>query len=396
EIVMGFDAGGAADQGLKPGLQGFAVGLMDDGSGELTGQEFTLAQEMLGARMYAYSDVDTTNFAVSALTRSLDETVALWARYIREPAYRDSDVERERAMALSGLQQALVNPDSIAGSVFGHLIYGPDHAYGAPLAGRAETIASFSRDDAVAFHQRFIRPDNAVIFAAGDAEFDVLMGMLEKSFGDWRAPARPRGDKTLAPDAAQTAPRVVLVDKPGAIQSVIRVGQAAPDGLDPRNFDLDLLNGVLGGGFTARLNMNLREQKGWTYGANSYVSDAVGPQVFAVSTSVQTDRTADALAEIARELNEIGGTRAATQAELDLYRRGEVLTLPDRFETNRAMVGYLSHVNRFQRPYDWITTLPDRYAAVTPETVTRAAAILNPQAMTWVIVGDLSKIEAGV
>ncbi|MBF0665430.1 MAG: insulinase family protein, partial [Brevundimonas sp.] len=137
EIVMGFDAGGAADQGLKPGLQGFAVGLMDDGSGELTGQEFTLAQEMLGARMYAYSDVDTTNFAVSALTRSLDETVALWARYIREPAYRDSDVERERAMALSGLQQALVNPDSIAGSVFGHLIYGPDHAYGAPLAGRA-------------------------------------------------------------------------------------------------------------------------------------------------------------------------------------------------------------------------------------------------------------------
>ncbi len=396
EIVMGFDAGGAADQGLKPGLQGFAVGLMDDGSGELTGQEFTLAQEMLGARMYAYSDVDTTNFAVSALTRSLDETVALWARYIREPAYRDSDVERERAMALSGLQQALVNPDSIAGSVFGHLIYGPDHAYGAPLAGRAETIASFSRDDAVAFHQRFIRPDNAVIFAAGDAEFDVLMGMLEKSFGDWRAPARPRGEKTLAPVAAQTAPRVVLVDKPGAIQSVIRVGQAAPDGLDPRNFDLDLLNGVLGGGFTARLNMNLREQKGWTYGANSYVSDAVGPQVFAVSTSVQTDRTAEALAEIARELNDISGARPTTAEELELYRRGEALTLPDRFETNNAMVGYLRYIDRFDHPYAWLTTLPDRYAAATPETVTAAAAMLAPSAMTWVVVGDLSKIEAGV
>ncbi|MBF0664848.1 MAG: insulinase family protein, partial [Brevundimonas sp.] len=256
--------------------------------------------------------------------------------------------------------------------------------------------ASFSRDDAVAFHQRFIRPDNAVIFAAGDAEFDVLMGMLEKSFGDWRAPARPRGEKTLAPVAAQTAPRVVLVDKPGAIQSVIRVGQAAPDGLDPRNFDLDLLNGVLGGGFTARLNMNLREQKGWTYGANSYVSDAVGPQVFAVSTSVQTDRTAEALAEIARELNDISGARPTTAEELELYRRGEALTLPDRFETNNAMVGYLRYIDRFDHPYAWLTTLPDRYAAATPETVTAAAAMLAPSAMTWVVVGDLSKIEAGV
>ena len=396
EIVMAFDAGGAADQGLKPGLQGFAVDLMDDGSGDLTGQAFTLAQEMLGARMYAYSDSDTTNFAVSALTRSLDETISLWARYIREPAYRQSDLERERAMALSGLQQALVNPDSIAGSVFSYLIYGPDHAYGAPLAGRAQAIASYSREDVLGFHQRFIRPDNAVIFAAGDAEFDVLMATLEKNFGDWRAPAQPLGETTVAAVAARSAPRVVLVDKPGAIQSVIRVGQIAPNGLDPRNFDLDVLNGVLGGGFTARLNMNLREEKGWTYGANSYVSEALGPQVFAVSTSIQTDRTAEALSEIARELREIGGARPTTAAELELYRRGEVLTLPDRFETNNAMVGYLRHVNRFDRAYDWITTLPDRYASVTPETVTSAASILNPDAMTWVVVGDLSKIEAGV
>ena len=396
EIVMGFDAGSAADQALKPGLQGFTVGLMDDGAGDMTGQEFTLAQEMLGARMYAYSDADTTNFAVSALTRSLDDTVALWADYVRDPAFSQSDLERERTMALSGLQQALVDPDNIAGRVFSSLIYGPDHAYGAPLAGRAEAIASYSREDVKAFHERFIRPDNAVIFAAGDADFDELMAVLEKGFGDWQTPAAPRGETTIAAVAAQTAPRIVLVDKPGAIQSVIRVGQAAPTGLDPRNFDLEVMNGILGGGFTARLNMNLREQKGWTYGAGSNVSEALGPQVFAVSTSVQTDRTADALSEIARELREISGTRVTTAEELELYRRGEVLTLPDRFGTNNAMVGYLRHVTRFQRPYDWITTLPDRYSAVTPDTVTQAAAILNPEAMTWVIVGDLSKIEAPV
>ncbi|MFN3538022.1 MAG: M16 family metallopeptidase, partial [Brevundimonas sp.] len=155
-------------------------------------------------------------------------------------------------------------------------------------------------------------------------------------------------------------------------------------------------NGILGGGFTSRLNMNLREEKGWTYGAGSNVSDALGPQVFSVSTSVQTDRTADALSEIARELNEIGDERPPSSAELELYRRGQVLTLSDRFETNNAMVGYLSYVTRFEHPYEWVTTLPGRYAALTPETVGAAAAMLHPDAMTWVIVGDLSQIEAGV
>ena len=396
ELVMAFDAGDAADQGFKEGLQDFTVGLMDDGTEALTGQEFAQAQEMLGARIYAYSDSDTTNFAVSALSRSLDDTLALWSRYIREPGFREGDVERERATALSGLQQALVNPDSIAGSVFNYLIYGPDHAYGAPLAGRTDIIGSYVRDDLVAFHQAFIRPDNAVIFAAGDADFDTLMAALEKSFGDWRTPSQPKGGKTIASLDDQAAPRVVLVDKPGAIQSVIRVGQVAPTGLDPRNFDLGVLNGVLGGGFTARLNMNLREDKGWTYGASSGVGEARGPQVFVVATSVQTDRTAESLTEIARELNDIGGARPVTPEELELFRRGEVLTLPDRFETNNAMVGYLRYVSRFDHPYEWITTLPERYATATPATVTNAAALLHPEAMTWVVVGDLSKIEAGI
>ncbi|MBU1345430.1 MAG: insulinase family protein [Alphaproteobacteria bacterium] len=396
DLVMAFNAGGAADQGMKEGIQGFTVGLMDDGTETMTGQEFAKAQEMLGARIYAYSDSDTTNFSVSALNRSFDDTIALWSGYIRDPGFRESDLERERATALSGLQQALVDPDSIAGSVFNYLIFGADHAYGAPLAGRSDMIGSYTRDDLVAFHQTYIRPDNAVIFAAGDAEFDTLMATLETNFGDWRAPAQPLAARTIASVVDQTTPRIVLVDKPGAIQSVIRVGQVAPTGLDPRNFDLGLLNGVLGGGFTARLNMNLREQKGWTYGANSRVGDAIGPQVFSVSTSVQTDRTAEALTEISRELHDIGGGRPVSERELELYRRGEVLTLPDQFETNNAMVGYLRYVARFDHSYDWITTLPERYAAATPETVTGAATMLAPDAMTWVVVGDLSKIEAGV
>lgn len=396
DMVMAFTAGGGADQGMKPGLQGFTVGLMDDGTGTMTGQEFTLAQEMLGARMHAYSSSDTTNFAVSALTRSLDDTVELWSQYIRDPAFRESDLERERNMAAAGVQQALSDPVSIAGRVFTYLLFGADHAYGAPLAGREDVVRSYTQADLRAFHERFIRPENAVIFASGDVDFDELMATLEEGFGDWAAPAAPRGEIFVAEVIDQTTPRVVLVDRPGSVQSVIRVGQVTLNGRDPRNFDLRALNGLLGGGFTARLNMNLREEKGWTYGAGSYVSDALGPQVFSVSTSVQTGRTADALSEIARELNEIGGARPPSSEELELYRRGQVLTLSDRFDTNNAMVGYLSYVTRFGHPYEWITTLPDRYAALTPETVGAAASLLRPAAMTWVIVGDLSQIEAGV
>ncbi|HWU94793.1 MAG TPA: insulinase family protein, partial [Sphingomonas sp.] len=213
----------------------------------------------------------------------------------------------------------------------------------------------------------------------------------------WKAPAAAaRGEKAVAPVADATAPRVVLVDKPGAIQSVIRVGQIMPAGNDPRQFEIGAMNDVLGGNFTARLNMNLREDKGWTYGASSYVAEARGPQVFGVATSVQTDKTSEALGEIDKELHAIRKDKPATQAELDLLSKGEVLALPGRFETNNAMVGYLQYVNRFGRSYDWITTLPAQYAALKPETITGSAQLLHPDAMTWVIVGDLSKIEARV
>jgi len=393
DMTMVFDAGQAAEQHMKRGLGGFTLGLMDEGTMTLTAQQFAERQALLGARIYATSDVDTTDFMVSAVTRSLPETVSLWADYIRNPAFRPADLERDRQLHLSGLQQSLVDPEDIAHRTFTNLIYGPDHAYGTALAGRAATLKSISRDDVVAFHDSWIRPDNAVIYAAGSTDLATLTAALEKAFGDWKAPAHARGVKTLGAVAEARAPRIVLVDKPGAIQSVIRVGEVMPDGSDPRDFEIEAMNDVLGGNFTARLNMNLREDKGWTYGASSYIADARGPRVFGVATSVQTDKTAEALGEIGKEIRAIRTDKPATQAELDLLSKGEVLALPGRFETNNAMVGYLQYVNRFGRPYDWITTLPTKYAGLRTETITGTAQMLHPDALTWVVVGDLAKIE---
>jgi len=396
DMTMVFDAGQAAEQHMKRGVGGFTLGLMEEGTVTLTGQQFAERQALLGARIYSTSDVDTTDFMVSAMTKSLHETVALWADYIRNPGFRAADLERDRQQHLSGLSQSLVDSDQIAQRTFTHLLYGADHAYGVPLAGRADTIRSITREDLVAFHDRWIRPDNAIIYAAGSIDLATLTAALEKGFGDWKAPAMPKGSKTIGAVAEAAAPRIVLIDKPGAIQSVIRVGQILPSGSDPRTFEIGAMNDVLGGSFTARLNMNLRESKGWTYGASSGIAEARGPQAFGVATSVQTDKTSEALGEIDKELRGIRGTRPATQAELDLLSKGEVLSLPGRFETNNAMVGYLQYVNRFGRSYDWITTLPGAYAALKPETITGSAQLLHPDAMTWVVVGDLSRIEAKV
>jgi zinc protease len=396
DMTMVFDAGQAAEQHMKRGVGGFTLGLMDEGTVTLTGQQFAERQALLGARIYATSDVDTTDFMASAMAKALPETVALWADYIRNPGFRAADLERDRQQHLSGLSQSLVDSDQIAQRTFTSLLFGPDHAYGVPLSGRADTLRSITREDLVTFHDSWIRPDNAVIYVAGDTNIAALTAVLEKSFGDWKAPAVAKGTKTIDAVAEVTAPRIVLVDKPGAIQSVIRVGQILPDGVDPRYFEIGAMNDVLGGNFTARLNMNLREDKGWTYGASSYVAEARGPQAFGVATGVQTDKTAEALTEIDKEIRGIHGAKPATQAELDLLSKGEVLSLPGRFETNNALVGYLQYVNRFGRPYDWITTLPGAYAALKPETITTSAQLLHPDAMTWVVVGDLSKIEAKV
>jgi zinc protease len=396
DMTMVFDAGQAAEQHMKRGVGGFTLGLMDEGTVTLTGQQFAERQALLGARIYATSDVDTTDFMASAMAKALPETVALWADYIRNPGFRAADLERDRQQHLSGLSQSLVDSDQIAQRTFTSLLFGPDHAYGVPLSGRADTLRSITREDLVTFHDSWIRPDNAVIYVAGDTNIAALTAVLEKSFGDWKAPAMAKGVKAIAAVAEATAPRIVLVDKPGAIQSVIRVGQILPDGVDPRYFEIGAMNDVLGGNFTARLNMNLREDKGWTYGASSYVAEARGPQAFGVATGVQTDKTAEALTEIDKEIRGIHGAKPATQAELDLLSKGEVLSLPGRFETNNALVGYLQYVNRFGRPYDWITTLPGAYAALKPETITTSAQLLHPDAMTWVVVGDLSKIEAKV
>ncbi|WP_375291309.1 M16 family metallopeptidase [Qipengyuania sp.] len=397
EMAMVFDAGSAAEDSARRGVLGFMSSVMDYGQGNVDAIRFAERQANLGARIGATGNADETTFFLSSTTRNLKESVNLWADYVMHPAFRAADIEKHRIDALSGLSQSLSSPDSIAQRTFQYALYGPDHAYGTNIAGREQAIRSIGRDDLVAFHQKWIRPDNATVFAAGDTTIEELTRLLEASIGTWEAPPVPSGKKAIGDAPRPAASRVILVDRPGSIQSVIRVGQTMPSALHKGDFILSAMNDVLGGGFNARLNMNLREDKGWTYGANSYLSGSLGPQSLTLATSIQTDRTAEALKEIRNEIAGLVNDHPATNKELELIRNGEVLALPGRLETNGAVVSYLQHINRLGLPYEWLSGLPAEYAALSPGSIADVTKqYLAVDSMTWVIVGDLEKIETGV
>lgn len=397
ELSMVFDGGGSADQYMKDGVDGFTLGLMNEGTRKYSSLELAEEQALLGARVFAYANADKTIIALSALKKNLVPSMELWADFVRNPAFREEDLERDRALSLSALAQSLTNPGSIAWGTFSHLLYGKDHAYGTALANRADTINSYTRDDVILFHESWIRPDNATIYVVGDTTLNEIAGKLEKIFGNWKAPKRAKGTKKLEMRPLQKKSRLILVDKPGAIQSAIRAGHLMPNGLDPRDFRVKTMNALLGGGFTARMNMNLREDKGWTYGANSSVSSARGQQLFVVNTNVQTDKTAASMKEIMKEIRDFRKDRPATEAELDIVVKGKVLALPGRFETNWSLLSYLQYIDRFNKPYDHITRLADMYGKQSPKIILETAQkMLRPDALTWVIVGDLKKIEQNI
>jgi len=391
-----FDAGYAADQGRKPGTASFTVSLLDEGTQRLDALAIASRAESLGADLAAGSSLDTSFGAVSALTENLDASIGLLADVLRNPAFPDAEIERVRKEWLASIAREKTSPDALASRLLPPLIYGDGHPYAIPFTGSGTeaSIAALTRDDLIAFHRDWIRPDNATLIVVGDTTPAQVLPMLEKHFGGWQAPASAKPAKTLPAAAAPAAPRVFLVDKPGAIQSNILVGLAAPSTAAPNTLEMDTMNAVLAGTFTSRVNMNLREDKHWSYGARASLADARGQRPWLLSAPVQTDRTVESIREILREVTEYIGTRPATTEEITKIRNRDVRALSGRYETNAAVAGAIGEMITFGRPDDYVRTLKDRIEAQTDDGVRAAAReALAPERLTWVVVGDLAKIE---
>ncbi|WP_408589580.1 M16 family metallopeptidase [Novosphingobium sp.] len=395
-VRLAFDAGAAADPKTAPGTQALLLQLMDEGTEALEASELARVRERLGASIAAQASADTTAFQLDALTPNLPSSLALLADYVRHPGLRAADLERVRAQQLAAIDAELAEPGDTAERVLFPALYGPDHPYGrAPTGtGSKAVVARLTRADLAAFHDGWLRPDKARIIVAGDTTLAEVTALLEKSFGDWRAPSTPAPVKDLAAAIPTPTPHILLVDRPASPQSMIVagevLGQRGTDDLVP----LKAANEVLGGNFLARINSNLREAKGWSYGAYSVVSDRTDRVAYRVIAPVQTDKTGAAIAEIRKELSGFLGTKGITAAELGWSTAGSARELAGSFETSGAVLDAVAKIAAYHRPDDFYVRLPERYKAMTAKQLDAVArASLNPANLTWVVVGDAAKVK---
>ncbi|MGQ0585915.1 MAG: M16 family metallopeptidase [Gammaproteobacteria bacterium] len=396
---MMFDAGYAADQGRKLGTSSFTTGMLDEGTTTRTPLEFAARAEDLGARIGAGSGLDTSTATLSALKARLGESLDLYADMILRPAFDPAEFKRVQGQWLARIAQEKTEPDAMALRVLPPLMYGAGHAYAMPLTGSGTeaSIASLTPDDLHAFHKEWLRPDNARLLVVGDTTLAEIVPLLDTRFAAWKPPASALPRKNVTPVAPQPAARVFLVDKPEAEQSMIIAGLPAPSSKASNHLEIQTMNAILGGTFTSRLNMNLREAKHWSYGAGASLPGAVGQRPYYLYAPVQSDKTLESIKEVAREAREYVGKRPATADELAKIKARDVRRLPGQYETSAAVLGALAGIVLYERPDDYVRTLRTRVERQTlPQIQSVAREVLKPDALTWVIVGDLAKIEAPI
>lgn len=399
DISYEFDGGYASDKGGKLGTAGFANEMLDEGAGEFDSLGFKSRSEELGAQLNASASLDGASVSVSALKENLDASVGLFATMLRAPRFEPDEIERVKAQWIAGIAQEKARPQTAALRVLPPLIYGDGHPYGIPFTGSGTegAIAALGRDDLLAYQKQWLRPEQATVIVVGDTTLAEIVPLLDRHFGDWKGTGVARAGVEIPQVARPPKARVFLIDQPGAVQANIYAGELMPSSKDPDAVRLEMANEVLGGAFTSRLNMNLREDKHWSYGARTMVLGALGQRPFLSIAPVQIDKTAESVAEMQRELADYGtGKVPATQAEVDKVVANELRSQPGAYETASSVMSTIGGIVRYGRPDNWVQVRNEQVAAFTPGQASDAAKGIDPGALTWVIVGDLSKIEQPV
>jgi zinc protease len=396
-LALEFDAGSAADGAANAGLQSLMMDMLEEGTTTRSAVEIAEEQERLGAAIAAGTSTDTSAVSLTALTANLAPSLALMADVTRNPAFAPTEVARVKDQRLAEISQELADPFGLAGRAIGGLIYGDAHPYGGVGAtGLPEVVSAATPVSLRAEHDKWLRPDTARITVVGDITMAELVPALEKAFGDWRAPSTPKPTKNLAAAIPAAKPRLVVIDRPNSPQSVLLFGNVLPlQGIAPNQEALELANEVIGDGFLSRLNSNLREEKGWTYGISSSLSGVVGPRSFTVFTPVQSDRTADSIKLILGDMTAFPGTKGVDATELQRVTEGNIRGLPNRFQTNAQVLNALTTNQRLGRPDDYYATLATRYRQIDAARIDAAARqYLQPGNMVIVVVGDRKEIDA--
>jgi zinc protease len=387
-------SGTANDPPGKFGLASLTAAMLEEGAASRSALEIADAVDYLGAELSASADVDASYVDLHVPVARLADALPIMADIALRPTFPRDELERQRQQRLTSILQARDDPATIAALAFQRVLYGKGHRYGTAQMGTAETIKALSADDLRTFYTTMVRPDNATLLAVGDLKTDTLLPLLEKQFGAWKPAGAASSEKLPAVDAPTTR-RVFLVDKPGAPQSQIRIGSIGVARATPDYFPLTVMNTILGGSFTSRLNNNLREVHGYSYGASSGFDMRLGAGPFFAAAGVQTDKTADALKEFFNELN--GILKPVPADELARAKNYVSLRYPSGFESTGDISRRLEDALVYHLPDDYYSKYVQNIQAVAAADVQRVARkYVQPDKVVVVVVGDLSKIEPSV
>ncbi|MEY2927336.1 MAG: hypothetical protein RL367_1813, partial [Pseudomonadota bacterium] len=396
QMTVSFDVGYAADPKAALGTQSLMLSLMGEGTKTRSSRQIAEESERLGLGWGSGGSLDRTGFSLSALSANLGLSLDFLADIIRNPAFAPTEVERVRAQQLARISGELKDPSGIAGRVMSGLLWGKDHPYAVPGsgAGTATVVKSLTPSQLQAFHDTWLRPDNARIFVVGNTTLPALTGLLERSFGSWKAPASavPFKNFSIAPPAPRG--RIVLVDRPNSPQSII----AAAVVLNRTGHDdlvtLRSANDVLGGDFLSRINSDLREVKGWSYGSSSSIGSQENAVTFNLRAPVQADRTGDSIREILRQFTDFYGTKGVTADELARTVNGSIRELPGSYETSGAVLSSMQRIINLGRPDDFYEQLPKKYGAMTATGLdAEFRKVIDPKSLVWLVVGDAKKVR---
>lgn len=391
---LSVDAGYASDQFSKPGVAKLAMNMLDEGTENRNALEINDELIMLGAELGAGSNLDTSYVSLSSLTTTVKDSLEIFADVVLNPAFPEEELERLRKQQLTSIRQEQSTPNSMALRVLPELIYGDDHAYSNPLTGSGtiESVQSITLDELKNFHQTWFKPDNATMIVVGDTSMEQIRSMLEEKFASWEPGNVP--EKNIPHVQRHDDTGVYLIDRPGSEQSILLAGIIAPPKNNPNEIAIQAMNSIIGGSFTSRINMNLREDKGWSYGASSGLIDARGQRTFYVYAGVQTDKTIESIDQVIAELNGFVGDSPTTEQELEKTIKNRALSLSGRWETSGAVLGTLAEIVQYDLPDDYFDNYAGKIMDLETAQIDHAAdALIHPDSLTWVVVGDRRLVE---
>ena len=388
-------SGSSADPIGKYGLGNLTAAMLDEGAGTRSSLEIADALDFLGANLTTVSSFDASAVRLGVPVKRLAEALPIMADVALRPTFPQSDLDRLRKERLTSLLQARDNVAALVSIAFPRIVYGQTHRYGTSATGLQPAIESFTVDDLKTFYRAHYRPDNATLLVVGDVTQATVLPMLEKAFGTWKSEGIAPLDAQV-PTAPQLTKRTIyIVDKPGAVQSQIRIGWVGVPRSTPDYAAIQVMNTILGGSFTSRLNQNLREKNGYTYGASSIFDMRMSAGPFLAAAGVQTDKTADALKEFFVELN--GILEPIPAAELAKSKNYVALGFPGEFETTGDLARKLEELVIYNLPDTTFSSFVGSVNAITAADVQKAAArYIQPDKMAVVVVGDRAAVESNI